>query len=869
MPADAEGAHSPLSRVVSACAARPRAVVLAALLVTLLAALLAVRDFSMDTDTYALIAPNAEWRQDEAKLRAAFPGSGDTIVAVVDGATPELAESSAALLAERLGRDGAHFTSITRPDGGAFFDREGLLYLSVAQVRATTARMIGAQPFLGPLAADPSLRGVAGAVGTLAQGVARGDAKWPKVTAPMTAISDALDARAAKHPAFFSWQRLFAGASPSRRLVLATPRLDYTELMPGEAATQAIRAAARADLDPAHGITVRLTGAVPLSDEEFRSLQSNAGLVGAAMLAAMLLTLWLATRSGRVVAAILATTIAGLIMTTALGLIAVGKFNILSIAFIPLFVGLGVDFSIQFATRFRSELAVLPPCAALARAGHGLGPSLLLAAAAVALGFCAFLPTDYVGLSELGIVAGLGMIVALALSLSLLPALLVLLRVRAPARALGWAGAAPLDHWLARNRRAVLGAFAVALVASIAALPLVRFDFNPLHLRDAHSEAVSTLADLTRDPDRTPDTIEVVAPNLATANAIARRLTKLPEVRAAITLDDVVPADQPAKLAAIADAGALLLGTLDPFEVAPAPSDAQRVAALRAANAALTAAIAHDPLQAAPARRMAAAFSALANASPSARDGAEAMLVAPLKVTLAQLGASLSAEPVTLASLPPAMARDWLAPDGRARVQAFARGNPEDNATLARFTRAVLAVEPHATGAPVTTQRAAATVSHAFVEAGLIALAAIALLLFAVLRSVREVLFTLAPVALAGFLTLATCVLIGQPLNFANIIAFPLLFGVGVAFHIYFVVAWRGGGRDLLQTPLARAVFFSAMATGTAFGSLWLSDHPGTASMGKILMLSLVWTLVCALIFEPALLGPPRPIARRVRPVCA
>ncbi len=843
---------------------------LAALLVTLLAALLAVRDFSMDTDTYALIAPNAAWRQDEAKLRTAFPSSGDTIVAVIDGATPELAESGAETLAARLDRDRFHFSSVTRPDGGAFFDREGLLYLSVAQVRATTARMVGAQPFLGPLAVDPSLRGVAGAVGTLADGVARGDAKWLQVIAPMTAISDALDARAAKHPAFFSWQRLFAGASPSRRLVLATPRLDYAALTPGEAATDAIRLAARtADLDPAHGVTIRLTGAVPLGDEEFRSLELNAGLVGAAMLAAMLLTLWLATRSGRVVAAILATTIAGLIVTTALGLLAVGKFNILSIAFIPLFVGLGIDFSIQFATRFRSELAAALPCAALARAGQGLGPSLLLAAAAVALGFCAFLPTDYVGLSELGIVAGLGMIVALALSLSLLPALLVLLRVRAPVRALGWAGAAPLDHWLARNRRAVLGAFAVALVASIAALPLVRFDFNPLHLRDAHSEAVSTLADLTRDPDRTPDTIEVVAPNLATANAIARRLTKLPEVRAAITLDDLVPADQTAKLAAIADAGALLSGTLDPFEVAPAPSDPQRVAALRAATAALTVAIAHDPLQAAPARRMAAAFTALANASPSARDGAEAMLVAPFKVTLAQLGASLSAEPVTRTSLPPAMARDWLAPDGRARVQAFARGNPEDNATLARFTRAVLAVAPHATGAPVTTQRAATTVSHAFVEAGLIALAAIALLLFAVLRNVREVLFTLAPVALAGFLTLATCVLIGQPLNFANIIAFPLLFGVGVAFHIYFVMAWRGGGRDLLQTPLARAVFFSAMATGTAFGSLWLSDHPGTASMGKILMLSLVWTLVCALIFEPALLGPPRPIARRVRPVCA
>ena len=149
-----------------------------------------------------------------------------------------------------------------------------------------------------------------------------------------------------------------------------------------------------------------------------------------------------------------------------------------------------------------------------------------------------------------------------------------------------------------------------------------------------------------------------------------------------------------------------------------------------------------------------------------------------------------------------------------------------------------------------------ATIAHAFVLASIYGLAAISVLLFAVLRSVREVLFTLAPVVLSGFLTLATCVVIGQPINFANIIAFPLLFGVGVAFHIYFVMAWKDGAANLLQSSLARAVLFSALATGTAFGSLWLSHHPGTASMGKILMISLAWTLVCALVFEPALLGP-------------
>ncbi len=837
------------------------------LALTLLAAAFAASHFAMNTDTYALIAPRASWRMDEARLRAAFPANGDTIVAVVDGTTPELAESGAARLAQRLAGDSAHFTSVRRPDGGSFFEREGLLYAPLPDVRAATARMIAAQPLLGPLSADPSLRGVASAIGTVADGVLHGDTTLAQAQAPMTALAQAFEARAAGKPAYFSWARLFGGAGalapPTRRLVILTPRLDYGSLMPGEGPMAAVRAAADAlALAPARGVTVRLTGEVPLGDEEFRSLQSNIGFVGAVMAGAMLLTLWLAMRSARTVAAIVLTTLCGLVITTALGLAAVGRFNIISIAFIPLFVGLGIDFSIQFATRFRADLIDAPDAAtALASAAGGLGPSLLLAAAAVALGFCAFLPTDYVGISELGIIAGLGMIVALLLSVTLLPALLMLSGVRAPAAAVGWAGAAPIDAWLHRRRRAVLWAFGVAMIASIAALPWVRFDFNPLHLRDADSEAVATLTDLTHDPDRTPNTIDILASDLPAANALAARLSRLPEVRAAVTLDALVPADQPPKLAAIADAAALLATTLDPFEIAPPPSDAERVAALQVAASKLAAAAASDPAHGKAARRLGEAFTHLAASTPEARAAAETMVAAPLRITLSQLGASLAAESVTSATLPPALARDWVAPDGRARVSLFPAGDGNDNAVLARFARAVLGVAPHATGAPITIQAAARSISRAFVTAGALALAGIALLLFAILRSVREVAFTLAPVALAGFLTLSTCVAIGQPINFANIIAFPLLFGVGVAFHIYFVMAWRGGAQNLLQSPLARAVFFSALATGTAFGAVWLSAHPGTASMGKILMLSLAWTLVCALIFEPALLGPPKPTA--------
>ncbi|HEY2482183.1 MAG TPA: hypothetical protein VGI30_08310, partial [Caulobacteraceae bacterium] len=167
------------------------------------------------------------------------------------------------------------------------------------------------------------------------------------------------------------------------------------------------------------------------------------------------------------------------------------------------------------------------------------------------------------------------------------------------------------------------------------------------------------------------------------------------------------------------------------------------------------------------------------------------------------------------------------------------------------------AIYPNVTGEPIGIQQGGRTIAGAFVEAGVLSFLAITLLLFVVLRRVRHVAITMAPIVLTGLLTLGSCVAIGQQLNYANIIALPLLFGIGVAFHIYFVMAWRSGGSHLLQSSLTRAIFFSAMATATGFGSLWASRHPGTASMGKLLMISLLWTLVSALLFQPALMGPP------------
>ena len=260
------------------------------------------------------------------------------------------------------------------------------------------------------------------------------------------------------------------------------------------------------------------------------------------------------------------------------------------------------------------------------------------------------------------------------------------------------------------------------------------------------------------------------------------------------------------------------------------------------------------------AREVSGQLKRLADADPALRDKAQAPLVPPLVFDLDQLRKGLAPQALTIKTLPPNLIRDWMLPDGRARVQALPKGDPNDTGVLRNFATAVLRAEPSATGAGVSYYESGKTVTEAFIEAGILALVAISALLLIALRRWTDVLLTLVPLLLAGAVTLEICVLIDLPLNFANIVALPLLLGVGVAFKIYYVTAWRSGRTNLLQSSLTRAIFFSALTTATAFGSLWLSSHPGTASMGKLLALSLVTTLAAVLLFQPALMGKPRDV---------
>jgi len=820
----------------------------------------AAHHLEIDTDTDNMFAATLPWRQHEMALDRAFPQFQGLLVAVISADVPEQADATAQALAQALASDHTHFSMVRRPDASPYLRREGLLLLSTAQLTDLLNRTIDAQPFLGKLAADPTARGLFSALSLLGLGVTHDDADLTPYLGQLRAFHAAMAAALSFHPQPLSWQRLLSGKlgdlGGQYKFVLVKPRLDFSSLEPGGAATQALRAAAaQLEFVRSGAAQVRVTGPVALADTQFATVAQGAvaGLIGSVML----ITVWLilAVRSWRLIVPILGTLGLGLMLTLLFASAAIGVLNLVSVGFGVLFVGIAVDFAIQFSVRYREARHSLgDSAAALRRTAQRAGGAILVAALATAAGFLAFVPTAFSGVAELGLIAGVGMLIAFLCTVTVLPAAITLCRPATEQAEIGFAWGGRLDGLLTRWHGVILCVFGALIVLSLALAPRLQFDSDPLDTQSPNTEAMRTLRDLMNDPLTNPYSIDILAPNVAQAQTLAAQLKQLPTVSKVLTIDSFVPQDQTQKLALVSDAADILAPTLLPPATTPPVTAEQIRAAARSAldsiDPALAALPAGHPLDAIAGdlRQLVASPDATLLATNSA-------LTRFLPDQLDRLRTALSAQPVGLASVPPDIAQDWVLPDGRARVQVLPQPSSRTSQTLREFVDQVTHLAPDAGGTAVTIEATSVTIVGAFRSAAVSAVLAIGVILFVALRRLRDAALVLAPLLLSAALTVLVMVLLPLPLNFANIIALPLLLGVGVSFNIYFVMNWRAGRREMLGSATARAVAFSALTTGTSFGSLALSQHPGTASMGELLLISLACTLVSSLVFVPAVLA--------------
>ena len=866
-----------LARWVDTARKAAVSILLVAALATGASSFYTVEHLGINTSTSDMLSSELLFRKIYDEYRRTFPNLRNNITIVVEGETPDITEDAAAALAVRLKMEIEEFKFVFDPASDPFFITNGLLFLDEDELADLSDRLADAQPLLAALAEDMNLRGFFGVLNDAIDEVAKGDEDPSRLIRIFHNISETIEKQQDGTPRPMSWRKMMMGGEVEqddlRRFILVKPTLDESSLQPARKAVDIIRAAARElDLDPENGVQVRLTGGVVLSQEEMMSVTEWASVAGVLALILVGVLVIIGLGSLRLTAATLITLVMGLVWTGGYATFAVGQLNLISVAFAVLFIGIGVDFGIQFCLRYREAIGRGQSHEeALRESASGVGGALTLAAIAAAIGFFSFVPTAYLGLSELGIISGGSMMIALFANLTVLPACLTLMPLEhqdgmLPAwqgwRKIKW-GPKPAPGFLLRHATGIsLWALALGVAAAVTYLPRLQFDFDPMNLKDPTTESVQTALDLMKDSETSFYTIQILADNVEEAQNLGQRLEALPLVDHTEGLADFVPQDQEDKLFMIDDMALFLWPALEASPLdKPLDNDGRRkvLSELKVNLGYLI----ETPLVGvldAPARRLVNALTRFEESSlenGQSLEDLEVLLLFSLPERLKKLRQSLNAREVTVEDLPELLRQRKIAADGRTLVEVFPSEALTSNDALKRFVAAVRRVAPNATEDPVILLEGGDAVTTAFKQAGIFSLAAITVLLLIVLQSVIDTLLVLFPLALAAVFTASSSVILGVPFNFANIIAIPLLFSLGVAYGIYLVLRERSADSiaDVMTTSTPRAILFSALTTMCSFGTLAISSHLGTASMGQLLTISLTLALVCTLVVLPCLLA--------------
>ncbi len=847
-----------LAAWVGLCRRQAWAVVILSLLAGASSVWYSVTHLVINTDTTDMLSAELPFRKLSKAISEAFPQFSDSILVVLDGVSVDLADEAGNSLSAALKNKKEAFSAVQDIAGDPFFRQNGLLYLSEEELAKLSERLAQAQPFLGALNHDPSLRGLFDLLDLALKEKAKGGeaATGFDLDPALNLISATAEAQAEKRFANLAWSELMGAdggklATP-RRFILVRPKLDYSSLQPAKTAMKEIRETAiEQGLTPDKGVIVRLSGSAALAHEELKSVEEGMGWANIASLVLVGALLVIGLKSARLVSTVFITLVIGLLWSAALALLMVGRLNLISVAFAVLYIGIGVDFGIHFSLRYREGMDRFKDQAqALDWAARGVGGPMFLCAIAAAIGFYSFLPTAYIGFAELGIIAGTSMFVALFANVTTLPALLTLFPLRPePLKEEGGTRWKTIEFAIREHKKVSLGALAL-VIGLLTLIPFARFDFDPLNLKDPKTESVATLFDLMKEKRIGTYSITVLNADLPAAEKLAAELRKLPEVDSVTTLADYVPKDQEAKLEAISDIALFLTPIFMSADKAVPPSHEGRLASIAALKKRLIEADDVTSL------RLKTALDRLGN-SPSALEELEKRLTYHLPGRLRALGQLLGAELVTITSLPTDLRANEIAADGRARLVIYPKENLRGNTeALARFVESVRTITPNGAGGPVTIYEAGKAVVEAFQIATIITIVLLLAILAILLRDGRDMLLVFAPLILASLMTLSISVLFDLPFNFANVIVLPLLFGLGIANGIQFIYRERleQDSVGMWRTSTPQAVIFSALTTAVSFGSMAVSSHPGTASMGVLLLAAIMLTLVCTLFVLPALM---------------
>ncbi len=879
---------------------RPMAVLVAGLAIVAASLWVTAARLTFQSDRNDLLARDIPWNQRFVAYQADFPGDDDLLVVVKVPSENDGPARARAFVRDLAGALAARPDRVRLVQWGYSDDDASpaaARVLPMPEFESTLAELADSKTLL--VAPDVS-RFIGGIAARLREGSRETDARRALddvrgLDAVVGAVESALSGsdpaaalRALESRGDRGWH--FLESDDGRLLFIKLrPELAVSEL-DAMAPTAALARETISALHGAHpGIEAGLSGVPVIEHDETTISMQDSTWCSVISIVGIVALMMLAHGGWRLTALALVSLLCGIAWSFGFLTVAIGHLQILSVAFTSILLGLGIDYAIYLGTRYEVERHAHPAGvdgfrATLRETLRTTGPAVVTGAVTPALAFGTTLFTDFKGMAEMGLIAGVGILLCLIAALTVFPAMLRLfLRDPDSVRLSHDRGVKVFDpRWsmpFARRPRATLLVGGLLVLACTPATLRLRYDYNLMNLQADGTPSVEWQKLIFEHSSQAIWSGASIAPDLAAARARTEAFRRLPTVASVGGAGLLFPPDEREKLAKLGELRARIGSGLERPTSRPAVPQAGQISLeLRALALGITVSLGQVPkdevdltraLTALKERlqRTADVVSKLSPADASAR--VEALHGAYLdwrETVRARVAGALDSRPLTAADLPAVVRNDIVGKDGKLLVKVFPAGDVWEPSRMEAFLADTGPVDPEMTGPPVQVYLSALLIKNSYAWAGLYAFIAVLIALIFDFRRVGDALLALLPVGVAFLVTFGVMLAAGTDVNPANIIILPLLFGIGVESGVHMLHRDRLHPDEVppgLTAGTGKGVVMATLTTIMGFGSMLLGHHRGIRSLGFVVSVGMTVILVVCIVVMPAVLEQRRRVRRR------
>ena len=818
----------------------PKRFIFFILLITLVAGCFVYKNISINTSNTDLLSKELTFRKNDIAFTKEFPQFSNNIIVVIDAKKSDIAKDIASsFYREVKKKEGELFNDIFYPEELNFFKKNGLLYLSEEDLEQRLDEMVSYQPFITRLSQDQTLYELLNTINFFLSA----DLSNNHIDQINKLLKNLTEQKS------LTWGDLFSFEDESnyREIIYLQPKLDFSNFFPSENSLFFLEEQIEniknkyehvkyKNYSNESNFNIRLTGTVPMEHDELNTLGGGAKIGVIISLILVFVFLLYAFKNSLYPLASFLTLIIGLIWTTTSALLFFKELNLISIAFAILFIGLGIDFSIHYLLR-TYEFSSKEFRGFLLSTNNSITNALLLTAIAIAIGFFSFAFTSFQGLAQLGIIAGTGMFISLFLTLFFLPSFLILIKKFSNQNLSNYTTDYLSDFhftnfmsFFKKNSKIFFILSVFFLLFSIFNLKNIKFNNDPLELRNQESVSVITMNELIKDKSINPYSVDVLAKNISEGNELKKQLSDLDEIKDVTFFEDLIPQNQDVKLE-ILNQFKIFFPEIDLNEaIAPKDKDIRRK---------------ENELFKSIEDKINEKYKSMIDISYidklKERKYSEDIFYF-FRENIKKFNESLKAQRISEKNIPDSLKARYVGKNGKIRLEIVPFQNLNDQTNKKRFIESVYEIAPNVSGGAFTTYEAGKTIIQSFKEAMIISICLTTLFLFFTLKNYKKVFIVFINLVAALLFSLSFLTLLGLDLNFANIIALPLLFGLGAATSIQTILRtekFKTLDDYFRNSTTPRAIIFSLLTTLGTFFVLSLSSHVGTASMGKLLIISL------------------------------